>query len=117
MRSRHKTAKLDRTLISHSGMASAKRFASSAISASSRTGAACADALRLEPGGFFCDASLVEASSGDSGVDGDGGDEGEGRDGKKHLKMPSACHLVALVKLTQTSIRPGLLRAGSRRSI
>ncbi len=93
-------------------MVSAKRLASCAISASSRTGAACAEALRLEPGGFFCDGSLVEASFG-----GDKDDEAEGREGKKHLKMPSACHLVALVKLIHTSIRPGLLSAGSRRSI
>lgn len=38
-------------------------------------------------------------------------------DGKKHLKIPSACHLVAFLKLIQTSIRPGRLSAGSRRSI
>jgi hypothetical protein len=41
----------------------------------------------------------------------------EGLKGKKHLKIPSACHLVACVKLTHTSIRPGRLRAGSRRSM
>ena len=99
------------------GMASAKRFASSANSASSRTGAARADALRLKPRGFLCDESLVGALSGDSGGDGDDGDEGESRDGKKHMKMPSACHLVALAKLTQTSVRLGLLRAGYRCSI
>ena len=98
-------------------MVSAKRLASSAISASSRTGAACADALRLEPGGFFCEASLKVEASSSSNDDDDDGDNVEGREGKKHLKMPSACHLVALVKLTQTSIRPGLLSAGSRRSI
>lgn len=40
-----------------------------------------------------------------------------GLDGKKHLKMPSACHLVAWAKLTHTSMRPGRLNAGSRRSI
>lgn len=100
--------KRGRTLISPSGIESAKRLASWAISDSSRMGTACADALRLDPGGFFCDASTDSDSS---DVDADG------RDGKKHLKMPSACHFVALVKLTQTSMRPGLLSAGSRRSI
>jgi hypothetical protein len=99
------------TLISPSGIASAKRLASRAISASSRIGTACADALRLDPGGFFCDASTGEDS-----LDEDG-DSSDGRDGKKHLKMPSACHFVAFVKLTQTSMRPGLLSAGSRRSM
>lgn len=100
----------DHTLISPSGIASAKRLASWAISDSSRIGTAWADALRLDPGGFFCEAST--ASDSDS-LD----DDSDGRDGKKHLKMPSACHFVALVKLTQTSIRPGLLSAGSRRSM
>lgn len=40
-----------------------------------------------------------------------------GLHGKKHLKIPSACHLVACVKFTQTSMRPGRDSAGSRRSI
>ena len=75
-------------------------------------GTACADALRLDPGGFFCDASTDSVSSDD-----DEEEDADGRDGKKHLKMPSACHFVALVKLTQTSMRPGLLSAGSRRSM
>lgn len=100
------------TLISPSGIAPAKRLASRAISASSRRGTACADALRLEPGGFFCEVSMGEDEDEDSSDD-----DADGRDGKKHLKMPSACHLVALVKLIQTSMRPGLLRAGSRRSM
>ncbi len=39
------------------------------------------------------------------------------RAGKKHLKMPCACHFVACLKFTQTSIRPGRLRAGSSRSM
>lgn len=43
--------------------------------------------------------------------------EGLGLEGKKHLKIPSACHFVAWVKFTQTSMRPGRLRAGSRRSM
>ena len=92
-----------------SGMVSANSLASSAISASSRTGAACGDALRLEPGGFFCEASLKVEASSSSNEDDDDGDNIESRGGKKYLKIPSACHLVALVKLTQTSIRPGLL--------
>jgi hypothetical protein len=103
--------KTDHTLISPSGIASAKRLARVAISASSRIGTACADALRLDPGGFFCDASTDGASFDEDE------DNADGRHGKKHLKMPSACHFVALVKLTHTSIRPGLLSAGSRRSI
>ena len=100
-------------------MASAKRLASSAISLSSMSGAVCADALRLEPGGLFSEVSPVGApSSGDDDDDDDDDDDGsEDREGKKHLKILSACHLVALVKLTQMSIRPGLLSAGSRRSM
>lgn len=39
------------------------------------------------------------------------------RAGKKHLKMPCACHFVACLKFTQTSIRPGRLSAGSSRSM
>lgn len=76
-------------------------------------GIACADAFRLEPGMFWTEVSFSFS------------EEDvvvvvvviEGLKGKKHLKIPSACHFVACVKLTQTSIRPGLLRAGSRRSI
>ena len=107
--------KLSRTLISSSGIASANRLASWAISASSSIGTACADdALRLDSGRFFSEASVGdEVSSGDGGDE----DDADGRDGKKHLKMPSACHFVALVKLIHTSIRPGLLSAGSRRSM
>lgn len=41
----------------------------------------------------------------------------EGFAGKKHLKIPSACHFVACLKFTQTSMRPGRLSAGSRRSM
>lgn len=44
------------------------------------------------------------------------GDEAVGLDRKTCLKKHSACHLVTWVKLTQTSIRPGLRSAGSRRS-
>ena len=49
-------AKLGHTLISPSGMVSAKHLAISAISASSKTRAA---GLRPEPGGSFCEKSLV----------------------------------------------------------
>ena len=107
-----------RTLISPSGIASAKRLASCAISASSRIGTACADdaAFRLDSGGFICDISKeIGDDGGDDAADDE--DDADGRDGKKHLKIPSACHFVALVKLIQTSIRPGLLSAGSRRSM
>ena len=80
-------------------------------------GTACADdALRLESGRSLSEVSVDdddEASSDDGGDE----DDADGRDGKKHLKMPSACHFVALVKLIHTSIRPGLLSAGSRRSM
>ena len=99
--------RLSLTLSSSSGMASAKRLASSEISSSVRIGIACVNALRLGKGRFCCEASLGVA--GDATV--------EGLKGKKHLKIPSACHLVAWVKLTHTSIRPGRLRAGSSRSI
>ena len=95
------------TLSSSSGIASAKRLASSEISSSVRIGIACVNALRLGNGRFCCEVSL--------GVVGEA--TVEGLYGKKHLKMPSACHFVACVKLTHTSIRPGRLRAGSRRSI
>lgn len=37
-------------------------------------------------------------------------------DGKKFLNKASACHLLAFLNSTQTSIRPGRERAGSRRS-
>lgn len=63
------------------------------------------------------------SSSGFTDVLGEDADEaagvvlGEGFAGKKHLKMPSACHLLACLKFTQTSMRPGRLNAGSRRSI
>ena len=100
------------TLSSSSGIASAKRLASLEISASSSKGIACAGILRLGNGRFFCDASLAAAAGG-------GGDAGleDGLEGKKHLKMPSAWNRVACVKFTHTSIRPGRLSAGSRRSI
>ena len=78
-------------------------------------GTACADdALHLESGRFISEASADD--DGASSDDGNDEDDADGRDGKKHLKMPSACHFVALVKLIHTSIRPGLLSAGSRRS-
>lgn len=82
-------------------------------------GTACADdaAFRLDSGGFICDTSTdIGDDGGDDEAD-DDADDADGRDGKKHLKMPSACHFVAFAKLTQTSIRPGLLSAGSRRSM
>ena len=101
------------TLSSPSGMASAKRFASSAISTSSSTGMACATALRFGRGRFCCDTSIF--SSDVAPVDDE--PEAAGLEGKKHLKMPSACHFVACVKFTHTSIRPGRLSAGSRRSM
>ncbi len=79
-------------------------------------GAACPDdALRLESGRFFSKGSVDDDD--ESSLDDGSDDEADGRDGKKHLKMPSACHFVALVKLIHTSIRPGLLSAGSRRSM
>jgi hypothetical protein len=64
---------------------------------------------------FFSEASADdgEASPGNGGDE----DDADGRDGKNKLKMPSACHFVALVKLIHKSIRPGLLSAGSRRSM
>ena len=68
------------------------------------------NALRLGKGRFCCEVSLGV-------VAGEAALEEDGLYGKKHLKIPSACHLVACVKLTHTSIRPGRLRAGSRRSI
>lgn len=37
-------------------------------------------------------------------------------EGKKFLNRASACHLLAFLNSTQTSIRPGRERAGSRRS-
>lgn len=49
--------------------------------------------------------------------DGDRVTLGDGLEGKKHLKMPSAWNRVACVKFTHTSIRPGRLSAGSRRSM
>jgi hypothetical protein len=102
-------ARARRTLISPSGIVSAKRLASWAISASSRMGTECADAFRLDPAA----SASVDVGDEASLVD----EDADGRDGKKHLKMPSACHLVALVKLTHTSMRPALLSAGSRRSM
>lgn len=94
------------TLNSSSGIASAKRLASSLISTSSSKGMELY--LRFGKGRFCCDVSL--------------GDEDElaalaALNGKKHLKIPSAWNFVACVKFTQTSIRPGRLRAGSKRSI
>lgn len=98
------------TLSSSSGIASAKRLASSEISASSSKGIVCEGILRLGNGRFFCDVSLVVEGNGDAAL-------GDGLEGKKHLKMPSAWNRVACEKFTHTSIRPGRLRAGSRRSI
>jgi len=93
------------TLISPSGTASENLLASRAISASSRIGELPTGALFLDLAGSPVDdkASL--------GVGACGGDE------KNRLKIHSACHLVALVKLTQTSIRPGLVSTGSIRSM
>jgi hypothetical protein len=105
------------TLNSSSGMASAKRVASSDSSASSNNGAACVKAaFRLGRGMFFCELSF----SGDGeleAADEEEEEEEDGLEGKKHLKRPSACHLVACVKLIHTSIRPGRLSAGSSRSM
>lgn len=106
------------TLNSLSGIASPNCFARPAISSSLSKRIACLEALRLEPGRFFCEASLaasVDEEADKSEVD--DAAEADGLQGKKHLKMPSACHLVALAKFTHTSIRPGRLRAGSRRSM
>ena len=72
---------------------------------------ACPGALRFGIGRFCCDTSVFSCDV----VTGD--DEAAGLKGKKHLKMPSACHFVACVKFTHTSMRPGRLSAGSRRSI
>lgn len=94
------------TLNSSSGIASAKRLASSVISASSSKGMALY--LRFGKGRFCCDVSLEDAVELASLA---------ALNGKKHLKIPSAWNFVACVKFTQTSIRPGRLRAGSKRSI
>lgn len=96
-------------------MASAKHLASSAISASSNRGIVCPGALRFGSGRFFCEMSVFSSVEGLEELELD--EEGLELEGKKHLKMPSACHFVAWVKFTQTSMRPGRLKAGSRRSI
>lgn len=85
---RARLSEVSHTLISLSGMAPAKRFASLEISNSSRAGPSCAGCMRLAPGIFISDVSTDVVSVVDA----------DGRGGKKHLKMPSACHFVALVK-------------------
>jgi hypothetical protein len=109
------------TLNSSSGMASAKRVASSDNSASSNNGAACVKAaFRLGRGMFFCELSFSsdgELEAAEEEEEEEEEEDDDGLEGKKHLKRPSACHLVACVKLIHTSIRPGRLSAGSSRSM
>lgn len=98
-------------------MASANVLARVHISSSVSRGIECAD-LRLAIGRFVCEASVTVATE----LEDEEAEEFEatgfaGCEGKKHLKIPSACHLVAWVKLTHTSIRPGRLKAGSKRSM
>lgn len=108
-----------RTLISLSGIWSAKRLARTLSSSSSRRGIEWAAALRFDPGKFFCATFEVLSLPLSSALTSDGASSTSATflHGKKHLKMPSACHFVAFVKFTQTSIRPGRLSAGSRRSM
>lgn len=66
-------------------------------------------------GGAKGDAGAVGASI--SSETGAGGAGFLGLHGKKFLKIPSACHLLACLKSTQTSMRPGRDNAGSSRSM
>lgn len=108
------------TLSSSSGIASANRLARSEISSSERRGTERPALLRLDSASPSTEGV---SSSGFADVLGEDADEGVGAllgevfAGKKHLKMPSACHLLACLKFTQTSMRPGRLNAGSRRSM
>ena len=71
------------------------------------------DALHLESGRFFSKEFTDDAKDA-SLDDGSDNDEADGRDGKKHSKMPSACHFVTSVKLIHMSTHLCLLSAGLR---
>ncbi len=102
------------TLNSSLGIASAKRLARTVISSSDKEWRIWEPFLRLGAAKLLCEAIVPVASLEVS--------DSEGAvaaffAGKKHWKMPSACHFVAFLKLIQTSIRPGRLSAGSKRSM
>ena len=81
-------------------------------------GTACADCLRFVRGMFLCSIGVLSVVLPEEPAFSElSAASVDFLQGKKHLKMPSACHLVAFVKLTHTSMRPGRLRAGSRRSM
>lgn len=81
----------------------------------------CAARLRFDTGMFAADVASAGCFAAASGVALAAAAAAAaallGRAGKKHLKIPSACHFVACLKFTQTSIRPGRLSAGSSRSM